>query len=253
VAEGRLIALLGAKGGCGTTLLTCHLAATAQADAGVCAIDADFAKGDLAAMLDLELPQTIPGLLGRECDATLLRGSAAHHRAGFDVLGQPTEMAQLVRPLPLEVTTFLHAVRSTWGLVFVDCGSRVDDAVAPILRAAERVVLVTTPDVLGVRDAGRVRSLLARLGLDPARQSLVVNRAGRGLPSDEIADLLGMPVAATLPDDNRLCLRAIEEGALLIGLSGRPLSRALGTLWSSLDGEPPAQRRWRLPWMWGVA
>lgn len=249
----RVVALLGAKGGCGTTLLTAHLAATARSEAGVCAVDADFAKGDLAAMLDLELPQTLPMLLGRTCDATLLRGSAAHHRAGFDVLGQPTEMAELVRPLPDEVTSVLAAARDTWGLVIVDCGSRVDDAVLPLLRAADRLVLVATPDVMGVRDAGRVRTLLTRLGLDPTRQSLVVNRAGRGLGSDQIAELLGTPVVATLPNDERLCVQAAEEGALLFGLSGRsPLSRALGALWSAIEGEQPAPRRWRLPWMWGV-
>lgn len=250
----RLVALLGAKGGCGTTLLTANLAANIHVDGGVCVIDLDNGKGDLAAILDLSPTQSVPQLLARDCDTTLLRGSALEHPAGFRVLGQPQDMCQLVRPAPAEVRRFLDVVRQTWEVALLDCGSRVDDATIAALRAADVVMVVSTPDVLALRDAGRERALLERIGVPIERQWMVVNQVGRGISVEEIEEILGVNVTATLPKDDAACDRAIGAGALLQEVAPHAaLSKTFAALWPRLNGEKPARHGWRLPWMRGVA
>lgn len=250
----RLVALIGAKGGCGTTMLTANLAANIHVENGVCAVDLDHGKGDLAALLDLKPTQAVPQLLSRDCDPTLLRGCAIDHPAGFEVLGQPQDMSQLVRPSPVELRRFLEIVRDTWGLSLLDCGSRVDDAVLAALRMADRVIVVTTPDVIALRDAVRIRALLERIGVGADRQWLVVNQVGRGLALDEIEETLGVAVNASVPRDDVACARAVNSGALVQEVAPHSaFSKALPGLWATLNGEKPARRGWRLPWMWGAA
>lgn len=250
----QLVALLGAKGGCGTTTVTANLAANLPHGSGVCAIDMDHGKGDLAAMLDLRPTTAVPQLLTRDCDPTLLRGCAVDHPAGFEVLGQPQDMSQLVRPTPSEVGRLLEVTRDTWGLVLLDCGSRVDDAVLAALREADHVAIVTTTDVLAARDTVRVRALLSRMGIPEEHQWVIVNGVGRGLSVDELEQVLGVRVSATLPRDDAACARALEVGALLQEVAPHAaLSRCFPGLWATLNGEKPARRTWRLPWMRGVA
>ena len=147
-----------------------------------------------------------------------------------------------------------RSVRATWGVVLMDCGSRVDDAVLAALRSADQVVIVTSPDLLALRDAARIRALLGRIGIAPEHEWLLLNQAGKGLAVEEIEEVLGVPVSATLPRDEQACERAITSGALIQEVAPHSaLSRQIAGLWASLNGEKPARRGWRLPWMWGAA
>lgn len=251
----RLIGVLGAKGGCGTTLVTANLAGSLAADHRVCALDLDFGKGDLAGLLDLTPVLTVPELLACQLDPTLLRGSAARHRSGLAVLGQPKDMTLLVRPTADELRRLLAEARDAWDLVFVDLGSRIDDTVLVSIREMDRIVLVTCEGLLALRDVNRVRALLQNAEIPTDRVWLVVNHLRRHppMPDAEIEELLHVHVDAILPTDAAACDAATMEGALLWEAAPTsPLSRSFSSLWTQLVDGPVAAPKWHLPWAGGV-
>lgn len=251
----RLIGVLGAKGGCGTTLVTANLAGSLVGDHRVCALDLDFGKGDLAGLLDLTPVLSVPELLSCQLDPTLLRGSAARHRSGLSVLGQPKDMTLLVRPTAEELRRLLAEAKEAWDLVFVDLGSRIDDTVIATIREMEKLVLVTSEGLLALRDVNRMRALLRHAEIPVDRQWLVVNHLRRHppMPDSEIEELLHVHVDAVLPTDAAACDRAAMEGALLWEAApSSPLAQHLVSLWTQLlDGPVPAPK-WHLPWAGGV-
>lgn len=257
MADPHVIAVVGAKGGCGATLLTASIAANISATRSVCAIDLDFARGDLAGMLDLDLPRSLPELMDSVTDATLLQGCAVRHQDGFSVLGQPRDMSQLVRPTRAEVKALITVARGAWEVLVLDVGSRMDEAFVAAVTEADQVLLVSTRDVLAFRNLVRLRALLVeRLAVPADRLRVVVNMlpGRRAAAVDELADLAGLKIAANLRLDDDAANRAIAAGRVVHSIAPRsPLAQDLEAFWRKAFpvAETPPQR-WHLPWI-GVA
>jgi len=85
------------------------------------------------------------------------------------------------------------------------------------LNVADFVVLVTTPDVLSVRDAFRRVKTWANLGVDKRRVRLVVNQWSKAafLQLADIRQNLGLEIAATISEDRRIVDLALNEGKLI--------------------------------------
>lgn len=257
MADPHVIAVVGAKGGCGATMVTASIAANLSSTRSVCAIDLDFARGDLAGMLDLELPRTLPELMDTVTDVNLLQGCAVRHTDGFSVLGQPRDMSQLVRPSRDEVKRLIAVARQAWEVAVLDAGSRMDEALVAAVTEADQVLLVATPDLLAFRNLVRLRALLVeRLAVPADRLRVVVNMLpGRRTPAvNELADLAGLKIAANIRFDEDAANRAVATGRVVRSIAPRSaLAQDLDALWrkSFTVIESPPQR-WHLPWI-GVA
>lgn len=248
----RLVAVLGAKGGCGTTLIAASLAAEQAGNQAVCVIDFDFGKGDLAGCIDLWPARTLHELLvdPHRLDADVIRGTAVRHPGGFSVLGQPHDLSKIIYPTAMEVKPILEVAREIWTLVTIDCGSRADEPAIATALAADLVVLVTTPSVSSLRDAVRKMELLQKLELPKSKLRLVVNmRASGGITKEAIEEQLGTLVAAELPYDPKAAEAVDFSGRLLRDqVPGSALATSMATLWEHLEGEAPdtsARPWWR--------
>ncbi len=248
-----LWAVLGAKGGCGATIVATHLAAAKVGQGEIYLVDLDTGKGDLAGYLDLRSSHNINALLERlgQLDAALLDG-ACEVSNGVRVLAQPYELTELQAVAPDEVRTMLSFVRGHADLVIADLGSGVDAGTLAAIEVATHIVIVVTPDVIALRDAQRLLRLLHRLGIGGERVRLVVNRAApKELSAEEIDAQLGVPVAATLPLDLDAGRAATSGGGLLSASAPHsPLYRGLQGLWSALDGSAPEAPRAGFAWPW---
>lgn len=217
--KGTVIAILGAKGGVGTSLLTTNLCTELAAIHTVICIDFDFAMGDVASLLDIKTRDTIADLLPRadRLDERALTSAAAVHRSKVHVLPVPDSIGMLGDANPEELFAILNTAAKGYHFVFIDCGTYTDDAVALACQAADTIVLVTTPDVTSVRDAFRRLRLLKALDVPAGNIRLVVNRYHKGayLTLEQIKESLGMPVSATVADDPRTVDQAVNEGKLI--------------------------------------
>jgi pilus assembly protein CpaE len=239
--RGDLIALMGAKGGSGTTLLSVNLGAELAELGSSLVLDMDFVLGDTAVFLDLSPERSMADVLRNvaRLDEDLFAASISVHSTGLRVLPQPT--------MPLEDVGYdSEAVMRTLDLaaaqadhVVVDCGAGVNEATMVTVSTADRVLLVVTPDVPSIRAAWIRLQLLDRLDVPRERIRVVVNRWGAyaGLSRREIEEHLGCSVHATVNDDPKAAGAAVNEGQLLREHHGRAkLTRDIGKLAGSLAG-----------------
>jgi pilus assembly protein CpaE len=217
--QGQVVAIIGAKGGVGTSFITANLGAELAPVHRVCAVDLDFSMGDLASMLDLQTTSSMQDLLGNlnRLDERMLAGSVAVHPSGLHVIAQPLELLENDFLRGEDVLKVLSTAADAYQYLFVDCGGRIDEATRTASTVADLILLVCSPDVPSVKNAWRRLHLLDRQGVDLSRVRLIVNRWAKNPPLSEqdIESNLGIPVAATVANEPSRCQHAVNVGALL--------------------------------------
>jgi pilus assembly protein CpaE len=246
--KGRVVAVAGSKGGVGTTTLAVHLAAELAGIHRVLLVDLDFSMGDVAPMMDLTSRDSIIDLIARgvdRLDGRVLTSAVVVHRSKVNVLTMPDDLDSVGQVRADEILNVLSVAAQEYQWVILDCGTYQDEACAIGLNVADQIVLVTTPDVTAVRDAFRRLRSLAVLGVEKSAVKLVVNRWHKAayVSRKDIAQNLGIPVAATISDDPRHVEQAVNEGKLIREVNRRcDSARDIANLVAVLAEDPEDPR-----------
>jgi pilus assembly protein CpaE len=185
VTLGRIVAVAGAKGGSGVTTVAAQLAlATARSGVrrGVCLVDLDLQAGDVATFFGVtahhdlaDLVDVADELTGRSITGVLFR-----HSSGVQILPAPEEGERAEMVTASVARRVLGVLRTMFDAVIVDCGSVVSEANLGAVEIADRVLVVSTPDVLSLRGAHRLTRMWDRLQVrKPADCDVLLNRAHR--------------------------------------------------------------------------
>ncbi len=253
---GDVVTLWGCKGGVGSTFLSVNLAAELSPVHKVCVVDLDFSMGDVAAFLDLTPTQSIADVLRnlKRLDERMLAGTVTVHPSKVHVLAQPTDLEQREEVRGDTVMRLLTVVAQGYQYVVVDCGSRTDEAALTAATVADRLILVTTPDVPGLKNATRRMQLVQRLGIEKSRVYVVLNKWDPKLSTFSLADIessLGRKIDAVIRSD-RSAVRAVNDGRLLReidprGAAAKDLEAMVGIV---TDGEVLQERSAAGPLGW---
>lgn len=237
----------GCKGGVGSTLIASVLASTlARHVDKVLLTELD---GDRSQLLHFKPPgegKTLVELLplAEEMSWDLVRISMYRHRSGFHLLpfGLLSRGGER-RASPVPDALFRNLC-FLFGAVVVDAAGHLVEGYASLLRLAQEVVLVSTPDALSVRCARQTASRIRRLGFDARRMRLVINRAGNRDPlrPQEISRAVGLSDIVQIPSDRRSGLDFADLAELPAADS--PLGRGVDLLAKRLlavsQEQPPA-------------
>lgn len=183
---GKLIAVVGSRGGAGATTIAAHLAAVAGEDVLLLDTSASPAGQRLYASEDAGAVLTSSGATS----PGMLRDLSSRHASG----------ARCIYTEPrLQSSPALNAaLRGVANVIVVDGA----------WEGADRTILVVSADV------GSVRSAAAMLPDGPGRADIVLNRTRRlGIGAKQIRRTLGALPAAIIDDDPRL-RRAAETGRI---------------------------------------
>ena len=243
---GRVVALVGAKGGVGTTTLAVCLA-RAGVDAGrTCLVDLDVRRGDVAPYCGIAVRRTIVDLVEVADELTgRALGEVTYPAAhGLELVPAPAdgELGELLDEHA--VRQILAALRFQYDLVVVDCGSRLDDVLAQALDSADEVLVVATPDVPALRAVRRLDETLDRLavGIGVPRR-LLLNRVAklREVQPASAPKLADMPMAAAVRELNRE-LDQVMNSAQLLEAPLPALDSALAPVIDGLDARRRPER-----------
>lgn len=241
--KGLVVALTGAKGGVGTTLLATHLAAELASIHRVVCMDCDFIMGDIAPHMDLIPKDTLADLLPRadRIDERMLTGSVMVHPSKVHFLCQPDDLDRLGEVRAEDVFNIINAAAKGYQYVVVDCGNDLYEPAAIALNVADQVFVVATPDVVAIRDAHRKIQALQSVGIEKKRISLIINRMPEKpfLSLDDIEQNIHWSVMATIADDPATVGQAVNEGTLVRDVSkSADITRDISQLVSLLAEDP---------------
>jgi len=231
--RGKIITLLGAKGGTGVTSLALHLALELAAERRKCIlVDQHPALGDVSLYLGTGRHQYIFYELASNTDRLdqeLLQGFLLHHDSGLDLLDSPEAVDALHGAPPTAVEYTLAFLAETYQFVVVDCPPGLTDGTLASIAQSDRVAIVMTAELPSVRNAVRYMEHLAKLGYSANTIQVVLNRHSKKGPlSDErVEKALGRGVSFRIPNSYSEVIRAINAGAPIASASNSDFSAAI--------------------------
>lgn len=263
LGDGEVIALVSGKGAPGTTTVAIGLAAAlSRGKRSVVLVDADLRGGAVGPFLDLDPRRGLSGLSAVPIDRPERVLDELQDGPGFSVLTGIERPELHERLAPERIAGIVSALQERFDVILIDGGETLAGVTSPVgaalLRSAERVVLVTTADLIGLWNArASLRFVTESLGVPPEAVSAVVNRrTGRDhYGPNEVERALGIRVVAAIPEDPRVARRARTDQAPITAAGGKA-ARTIAELALRLAGagdaeaqsiaeEVSALRRWR--------
>lgn len=243
--EGNVVVVFGPKGGIGTTTLAVNLAIGLQqkfTDARVILVDGSLQFGDVGVLLNLPPGRNITDLVDtiNDLDPDSIDTVALAHTSGAKVVLAPPrpEMADLLQADHLK--RILDEMRLNYDYIIVDTATVINDLVLTALDLADRIVLLTTPDIPAIKNARLFFEITDALNYPPNKIMLVVNKIDRrtGITAQMIEDNIKHPVVGQIPLDEATVLNSINRGVpFMIDGRVKPVAQATAQLVDRLAAE----------------
>lgn len=257
--EGKVVAVMSAKGGSGKTVTATNLAmllAQRHDPARVCIVDADLQFGDVCLVLQLEPRLTMVNAAHElhRLDEPLLESLLTSHPSGLRVLAAPLEPAFADEISTAAMTEIITKLRGMFDYVIVDTASLLDELLLSLLERADQVLYVLDMDLPSVKNAKLALETLRLLKFPGSKVQLVLNRsnARARLDEKEIERSLKLKISAAIPSDG-MVPASINEGRPVV--ESAPRSRVAKGFDSVYDlvaapvkqdpSEKQGKRRWK--------
>lgn len=209
---GRIIAFLSGKGGVGKTTLTAGLGeALAELGASVCMVDFDFGLNNLDLVLNLEdkVVYDLGDCLAGRCRIKqALISQKQKDNIYFMSSGKITSLETVNQN---QVVAIIEKLSKAFDYCLIDCPAGGGNAVNLVKTLTSEVVLVVTPNLSSLRDAGKVKNLMLSGGL--CGLGVVVNRirgdlvvSGKMLDEMQISNALGLKLVGVVPDSDEISI-----------------------------------------------
>jgi pilus assembly protein CpaE len=226
-----VVAVMGAKGGVGTTFVACQLAAELDRLGGrVVVVDLNLRIGDVALYFDLRPRYTLANLASEreELDAAYLDTILEPHSSGVHVLAAPAraEEAELVGVRHLERAVELLRAEFDW--VIADVSRCWDETTVHFLDRADQIFLVTLMDVPTLNHARQHLELLQRLGNPADKIRVIANRYSTSAPvsNADFSEFLDRPPDTLIANNYPATVKCVNEGKPLWQVASRSATRA---------------------------
>lgn len=237
---GAVTVITSGKGGVGKSTLATGLgSALAQRGKRVLLIDGDAGLSCLDHMLDVaeervyDISDVIAG--GAELSQAIY---SCPWQDGMYLLAAPSREEDVVSPGVMK--QLVGALSRYYDHILIDCPAGIGAGFESAVAAAQRALLVSTPDPVCLRNGAKARVALERLGLTQTR--LVINRfSGAAFRSqtvyyslDDVIDAVGVRLIAVIPEDPALAAATADACAFPERSQG---ALAFGRLAARLEGE----------------
>jgi MinD-like ATPase involved in chromosome partitioning or flagellar assembly len=232
---GRLIAVVGSRGGAGATFLATHLAAAFARRRRDCVlVDLDPLFDDVGAALGIPVDEPVPTLADLISDEGLAAAERRPwtHPAGFRVI-PGSSAPDPDAPDPADVVAVVDATTRSSDVVVAHLPRAVSAVGRAIAARADEVIVVLTLDVASFRAAKRA---IAALDVED-RCRFVVNRAARAdVAVSDVQRVFGRAALGVVPASGSV--RAAQDRGALLPARGR-IARAVDRIAASVM-EPAA-------------
>jgi pilus assembly protein CpaE len=214
-------ALLGAKGGAGTTTVAvnCGVELARLTKRPTIVVDLKSCLGEVALFLGVRPRFTVLDAIENlhRLDKDFLKELVAKHKSGLDILAGSEQFDRPNAQDAGALEELLRVLTRAYDYVVIDAGNVINACVAAALYAADTIFLVTNPDVPSIRNAQKLLERVRQLGACGDRVRFLLNRAAEPypIPPKQIEGALGHPIHHTFPSDYKTVSTALNSGVPL--------------------------------------
>jgi pilus assembly protein CpaE len=247
---GRVIAFMGAKGGCGSSTICHNCAWDLARNAGVetTIIDLDLAFGTAALDFNLDASGGIMEAIAQpeRVDPLLLDRLLVKIGDKLNLLGGPGSVDKDFSIEPHAVETILTAMRASVPTILVDLPNLWAPWVRFTLLHADQIVLTAEPELASLRNAKALVDMLKSARPNDPPPSLVLNQVGvPKRPEIAAADFrkaVGTEVMTSVPFDPASFGAALNNGRMALDMAPRSKAAdAMRKVARDLVGDKPGK------------
>jgi pilus assembly protein CpaE len=247
---GRVIAVIGARGGIGASTIAHNLAwsVAERQEVGATLLDLDLSFGTAALDFNQDPPQSIADALMSpdRVDDIFLERVTTKQTQRLQMLTAP---ATLEREFELDSQAYemvIDRVRRTSPFVVLDLPHTWTSWVKQTLTGADDAIIVAGPDLASLRNTKNIMDLLKALRPYDAPPTVVLSMVGvpkrPEIPFKDFAEALGAEPVAAIPFDPHLFGMAANNGQMIGEVAAQSKTAlAIDALAAALTGRKPAE------------
>src|SRR5574338_1689405 len=208
----QVVTITSGKGGVGKTTAVANLAVALAADGRkVVCMDGDIGLRNLDVVMGLEnrIVYDIVDIIEGRCRMRQAMIRDKHYPELYLIPAAQTRDKNAVSPS--DMVRVCEELRPDYDFILIDSPAGIERGFRNAIAAADRVLVITNPEVSAVRDADRVIGILEAEDKGPA--ALVINRLnpalvknGDMLSPDDVLDLLAIELIGIVPEDENVII-----------------------------------------------
>jgi pilus assembly protein CpaE len=255
IKSGRVINVLGSKGGVGTTTVAVNLAVSMEenlAKESVALIDMNTVFGDIPLFLTLKAAHHWGAITNNidRLDETFLTNVMSKHPSGVQVLPSPSHLNGDRPATPEIIGELITLMQRMFDLIIIDSGQSINETSLKVLSMSDDILLVSLLSLPCLSNTNKLLRSFA--SLDYVRKGQVRMIINRYLKNSELSlqdaeSSVGRSVFWTVPNDYTTTMSAINQGKVLSEVaSGAAVTRSLQELGKTLiQGKQQENRKKR--------
>ncbi len=225
----EVIVVTSGKGGVGKTTSTANIGAgLARMNKKVVLIDTDIGLRNLDVVMGLEnrIIYNLVDVVEGNCRVKQALIRDKHYPGLYLLPSAQTRDKSAVSPE--QMIKLVDSLTQIFDYVVLDCPAGIEQGFRNATAAAQRAIVVTTPEVSAIRDADRIIGLLQAGGIK--KIDLIVNRVrvdmvkrGEMMSVEDVLDILAVNLIGAIPDEESVVIAA-NHGESVVGsdtLSGQ--------------------------------
>ncbi|MBK7316877.1 septum site-determining protein MinD [Candidatus Villigracilis affinis] len=238
----QVITVTSGKGGVGKTTAVANLATALAADGKkVVCIDGDIGLRNLDVIMGLEnrIVYDIVDVIEGRCKLKQAMIRDKHHPDMYLIPAAQTRDKNAVSPS--DMVRICNDLRPDTDFIIIDSPAGIERGFRNAIAAADRVLVVTNPEVSAVRDADRVVGILE--AEEKSNPALILNRLNPTLvrnndmlSAEDVLDLLGIQLIGIVPEDESVIIGS-NRGAPVVTDAKSRAGQAFRNIAKRIQGE----------------
>ncbi len=226
--KGKIVTVIGSKGGVGTTTVAVNLAsgfARVNGTRRVSLVDMNPLFGEIPLFLDMQSSFNW-GEAARDIsrlDSTYLMSVISKHPSGIYVLPSPAGLDSMHLATPDNVELLVKQMQNTFNFVVIDGGNTLNEISLKVMELSDVVFIVSVLTVPCLVNIKKILDICRKVGYGDERNiQVIVNRhEKRSLISlDEAEKTLDRKIYWVIPNDYENTMVAINQGKTLESIAG---------------------------------
>ncbi len=255
--QGRVISVMGSKGGVGATTVAVNLAvalAGKKSKPSVTLLDMNSFFGEIPLFLEIK-PKFHWGEITKNMDRldpSLLMNVLSKHETGIHVLPSPAYLNGHVAPTPEIMDKLLGMMKTMFDFIIIDGGQSLNSTALKMIELSDQLMLVTISSLPCLSNTNRLTKSLGDYNFTKKdRIKVILNRYMKKseISLEDAEEGIGQKMFGAIPNDYPTTMAAINNGKPLTEIAPRSaIARTFVELAEKLAPEEGAneKKRWRL-------